>query len=198
MGTRRKKTTKRRVRKLKKLPNWSLLVIGLGIGVVLTVLLELLVYRVGSPGTGLNTLFTRAEKRTSAASEKGASRTTPAELPKPKFDFYTILPEIETVLPEKDTLAETKTIKLATPEKNVSYVLQAASFASFEDADRLKAKLALNGLVTHIQKVTVEGKGEYHRVRLGPYDNVEELNAVNKHLRELGINALRLRIKRER
>lgn len=172
--------------------------LGLGIGIALTILVELFVHRVSSPGSGLRTLFNRTEKSITTATEKRASSTTPDEIPKPKFDFYTILPEIETVLPDNGSPTQRKATSAATPERNVRYVLQAASFANFEDADRLKAKLALNGLVTHIQKVAIEGKGEYHRVRLGPYDNLEELNAANRRLHELGIQALRLKVKRER
>jgi cell division protein FtsN len=114
----------------------------------------------------------------------------------PKYDFYTILPEIETVLPDKETSAARKPGGAATPA-NVSYVLQAASFARFEDADHLKAKLTLNGLVAHIQKIVIEGKGEYHRVRLGPYSNLDELDAADQRLRALGIRGLRLKLKRE-
>lgn len=196
MAKKRKRTVKRR-RKIRKLPNWALMVLGLAIGIVLTVLVELLIQRASSPGSGLRTLLTRAEKPTSIAADKSTARQAPSKTPKPKFDFYTILPEIETVLPNQRPITTTKSAKLAKPEKNVSYILQAASFAKYEDADRLKARLALSGLVTYIQKVTIEGKGEYHRVRLGPYDNLEELDAANRRLRELGIQALRLKVRRE-
>lgn len=196
MAKKRKRTVKRR-RKIRKLPNWALMVLGLAIGIVLTVLVELLIQRASSPGSGLRTLLTRAEKPTSIAADKSTARQAPSNTPKPKFDFYTILPEIEAVLPDQRPITTTKSVKPAKPQKNVSYILQAASFAKYEDADRLKARLALSGLVTYIQKVTIEGKGEYHRVRLGPYDNLEKLDAANRRLRELGIQALRLKVRRE-
>ena len=62
-------------------------------------------------------------------------------------------------------------------------------------ADQLKAKLALQGMQAQIQKVVIEGKGEYHRVRLGPYRRLEDLDAVNQRLRKQGIKALRLKLK---
>jgi len=73
-------------------------------------------------------------------------------------------------------------------------VLQTGSFANFEDADQLKARLALSGLIAHIQKVEVRGK-IYHRVRLGPYQQIEQLDAAGDQLKKLGIRALRLEIR---
>ena len=56
--------------------------------------------------------------------------------------------------------------------------------------------LALAGLVAHIQKITVEGKGEYHRVRLGPYEKIEQLDATALQLQKMGIKAIRLKVKK--
>ena len=191
----RRKRTKRPRGKGKKFPNWSLLALGLAIGVVFTILIQIFVDRVATPGSGLGTLVSRMDKPEQTSAQKKSSSQTKNEPPKPKFDFYTILPAVETVLPRAQSTKEKKDAKPTVTEKNVSYVLQAASFAKFEDADRLKAELTLNGLSTHIQKVTIEGRGEYHRVRLGPFSNLDELNAVHQRLRKLGIQALRLKVK---
>lgn len=191
----RRKRTKRPRGKGKKLPNWGLLALGLAIGVVFTILIQIFVDRVATPGSGLGTLVSRMDKPEQTSAQKKSSSQTKNEPPKPKFDFYTILPAVETVLPRAQSTKEKKDAKPTVPERNVSYVLQAASFAKFEDADRLKAELTLNGLSTHIQKVTIEGRGEYHRVRLGPFSNLDELNAVHQRLRKLGIQALRLKVK---
>lgn len=196
MAKRRRRTGRRKRKfsfKTASLPTWSLLALGLAVGIALTVLVQLLAQRTNVPGSGLNTLFSNAEKPRRAA-EKAPVAEAPAKIP--RYDFYTILPEIETVLPERESSTASKTPRGGTPA-NVSYVLQAASFARFEDADRLKAKLTLNGLVAHIQKVAIEGKGEYHRVRLGPYSNLDELDAADQRLRTLGIRGLRLKVKRE-
>ena len=191
----RRKRTKRPRGKGKKLPNWGLLALGLAIGVVLTILIQIFVDRVATPGSGLGTLVSRMDKPEQTPAPKESSSKTKGESRKPKFDFYTILPEVETVLPQSQSAKEKRDAKTVVPEKNVSYVLQAASFAKFEDADRLKAELTLNGLSTHIQKVTIEGRGEYHRVRLGPFRNLDELDATHQRLRKLGIQALRLKVK---
>jgi cell division protein FtsN len=191
----RRKRTKRPRGKAKKLPNWGLLALGLAIGVVFTILIQIFVDRVATPGSGLGTLVSRMHKPEKTPAPQKSSSQTKSESPKPKFDFYTILPEVETILPQAQSTKEKKDAEPTVPEKNVSYVLQAASFAKFEDADRLKAELTLNGLATHIQRVTIEGRGEYHRVRLGPYSNLDKLDAAHQRLRKLGIQALRLKVK---
>lgn len=113
--------------------------------------------------------------------------------PRPVFDFYTVLPEYETVIDEKQYLRESREAKPAVEEK-VAYVLQAASYGSFNDADRLKAKLALNGLVAKIEKVSVAGKGDFYRVRLGPYSSARTMQDVNRRLQSLGIKPLHLKV----
>ncbi|HEX7043371.1 MAG TPA: SPOR domain-containing protein [Burkholderiales bacterium] len=169
------------------LPGWALLVLGLALGAAAVLLTQLVLSRAGA-SDGLAALFAR---RSPPATEAPPKRE-PAPI-RPKFDFYTVLPEIETVLPERG--GAEKAAKPERPSGPVRYVLQAGSFASFADADQLKARLALQGLQARIQKVTIEGKGEYHRVRLGPYESLEELDAVNRELARLGIKALRLRVK---
>ena len=140
--------------------------------------------------SGLANLFSTI-RRPAAVAQKAPE---PAKPPKPTFDFYTILPETETVLP--DWSAKGKSPPPSKPEKGVSYILQAGSFAGYDEADQLKARLALAGMVAQIQKVTIEGRGTYHRVRLGPYESIEQLDTAAKQLQKLGIKAIRLKVKK--
>lgn len=193
----RKSRSGQRRRKSQQTPGWLLLLFGLGIGMATVLLVQFVMQRTDSRD-GLAGLFSEPAKITDAASTNAVKKEKLAKAgktAKPKFDFYTILPEVETVLPDKDTGKE-KASGPPKPEKGISYVLQAASFANYEDADQLKAKLALNGLVAHIQKVSIEGKGTYHRVRLGPYNRLDELDTVNRRLRQMSIKALRLKVKK--
>ena len=184
MAQARRRSSKSRFRK----PGWLLLLVGIGIGVAGVMLWQMYSHR-GDGRSGLGNFFSSFSK---PAEKPARKEPEPAKPPKPKFDFYTILPETETVLPERR--ARSKPIK-AKPEAGVNYILQAGSFAGFEEADQMKAKLALSGLVAHIQKITIEGKGEYHRVRLGPYEKIEQLDATAVQLQKLGIKALRLKVK---
>lgn len=167
---------------------WVVLLLGVGIGIAGMLLWQFVDQR-RHTRDGIASLFTRgksAETKKPDGDRKEAE--TPAKTTKPKYDFYTILPETETVLPDRSARTKPeKTAKAEKPEEGVSYVLQAGSFGNFQDADQLKAKLVLNGLVAQIQKVTIEGKGEYYRVRLGPFDKLEKLDAAEQRLRQLGI-----------
>ena len=168
----------------KRMPGWLVLLFGLGLGVAAVLVTQLILKRSGA-GDGIAGLF--SAKPAEKPAPKKPVETPP---PKPKFDFYTVLPETETVIPRQKSAKATK------PEEGVSFVLQAGSFASFEDADQLKARLALTGLVAHIQKVTIEGRGEYHRVRLGPYERIQDLDAADQQLRKLGMQPIRLKVKK--
>jgi len=119
-----------------------------------------------------------------------ASKTDKTARPKARYEFYTLL-ENEKVLPDRRTREDTPRPVPRTP---ASYVLQAGSFASFEDADHLKARLALSGFVAHIQKVEIRGK-TWHRVRLGPYPRIDQLDAASDRLKKLGIRTLRLEVR---
>lgn len=172
----------------KGLPRWAVLLLGLALGAASVLIAQLLIKRHGSTD-GLAGLFTAKTKRI---------EPTPVKKPeppvaKPKLDFYTVLPEVETVLPDR---GRTKTTRAEHAEEGVRYILQAGSFATFEDADQLKAKLALQGLQAQIQKITIEGKGEYHRVRLGPYEKVDELDNATAQLSKLGLKPIRLKVKK--
>jgi cell division protein FtsN len=168
----------------KKLPPWALVLLGLALGLAGAWLLHLYSGKI----------FKGGPSRPSTELSGAKPSQTSADKPKPRFDFYTILPEIESVLPEKEPKkARAATVK---SEEEVRYALQAASLANFNDADQLKAKLALAGLEARIEKVTIEGRGDFYRVRLGPYAKLEDLEAATKQLDQLGIKALRLKLKK--
>jgi cell division protein FtsN len=67
--------------------------------------------------------------------------------------------------------------------------LQAGSFAQETDAENLKARLALAGWEAQVQPGTLPDKAVRYRVRLGPYDNVEELNRIKSQLAQRGYDA---------
>ncbi|MHB8743772.1 MAG: SPOR domain-containing protein [Sulfuricaulis sp.] len=167
-----------------------MLLVGIGIGVAGVMLWQMYSHR-GDGRSGLGNLI--SSLRRSPGKTVAKNQPAPAKPPKPTFDFYTILPETETVLPDQPTRRQPVKSK---PEAGVTYILQAGSFADFEQADQLKAKLALAGLVARIQKITIEGKGSYQRVRLGPYQSLDQLDSAAKQLHKIGIRAIRLKVKR--
>lgn len=117
--------------------------------------------------------------------EKGGK---PAAEAKPRFDFYKILPGVE----EPATDQQLRDAKGATKE---SFFLQAGAFQNAPDADNLKARLALIGMQASIQTTTLPDRGIWHRVRIGPYANVEELNRTRDTLKKNGIDTTLIKVR---
>jgi cell division protein FtsN len=102
----------------------------------------------------------------------------------PRFKFYKMLPGGEEAAPEK---SPKETAKGSTPTAKEAFFLQAGSFQNAPDADNLKATLALLGFEAAIETTTLPDKGVWHRVRVGPYTNVEELNRARDALKQNGV-----------
>lgn len=100
-----------------------------------------------------------------------------------KFDFYTILPETESTVTEQEIKNNTKTVK------KDNYFLQVGAFPDEADADNMKAKLALQGFEAVVQTATIPEKGVWHRVRVGPLNDVDQINKIRVELTTNGFNA---------
>jgi cell division protein FtsN len=111
-------------------------------------------------------------------------KTAKTEDGKPRFDFYKILPGTEEPAPDKAPKASQKA---STESANDAFFLQAGAFQSAPDADNLKARLALLGVEASIETTTLPEKGVWHRVRMGPYTSVEELNRIRDTLKQNGV-----------
>ena len=114
-----------------------------------------------------------------------------AEPKKPRYDFFTVLPEMEVVVPEQELSrkAEPSTPQAAADNAADQYILQAGSFRNATDAEQMKAQLALLGSMATVQKVTVNGK-TWHRVRLGPYQGAREADEMRRMLSDNRIDTL--------
>ena len=127
---------------------------------------------------------------------KKAEKPREPSAPKPRFDFYTILPEMELVVPEPEPVSAPAGTSVAdAPKVGGSYMLQMGSFRKYADADRLKASLALAGIEAEIQKVTINHGETFHRVRSGPYGQVQ-VNRLRARLKEHKISSLVIRLKK--
>jgi cell division protein FtsN len=132
---------------------------------------------------------------------------------KPRFDFYKILPGAEepkagpTRLPDRlqerspggtpDTASPAAPAAVATAATTAAattaasgdrFWLQAGAFTSASDAENMKARLALSGWEAAVQTVSLPDKSLRYRVRLGPYDNAEELNRIKAELGNRGFD----------
>lgn len=118
----------------------------------------------------------------------------------PTFDFYTVLPEMEVVV-DRPKQSKKKTIVSSPPEKTasvkpvnkVSYLIQVGSFKQAKDADSFKAKLALLGIESRVQTVTIDNASTWHRVQVGPIIGRDKADRLQKQLKSNGIDSLLMR-----
>lgn len=115
---------------------------------------------------------------------------------KRKFDFYTLLPELEIVIPEE----ESRPIQKKAPAKKTTthqggFLLQAGSFQKLNEADSLKARLALLGIEANIQSVDVNNT-TWHRVRIGPSNDRKALEELRNRLRKNHIDTILMQAKK--
>jgi len=109
-----------------------------------------------------------------------------------RFTFYEMLKSMEVAVPDERVVVTRDTEPQAVVEPGL-YVLQAGSFSTHRDADRRRAELALQGIESHIQVADVNGR-TYHRVHIGPTDDLDELNVLRSRLRAARIDVLRIRL----
>src|SRR5712672_3477932 len=129
-----------------------------------------------------------------AGMPQGSAATGTAE--KPKFDFYKILPGTEETVSEKDLKARARAATKGQQEASKDvYFIQAGSFQNPADADNQKARLAILGFESSVEPANLPDKGTWYRVRLGPYNKVEEINRVRQALAQNGIDASLVKIK---
>jgi len=114
----------------------------------------------------------------------------PAE--KQRFEFYDILQGKEAPVTEQEVKASAAQQPAGKLKDN--YFLQAGAFQTEAEADNLKAKLALTGVEAVIQTANIPDKGVWHRVRVGPFTNIEELNKTRGLLSKNGIQASLVKI----
>ncbi|MFN6961209.1 MAG: SPOR domain-containing protein [Rhodocyclaceae bacterium] len=106
-----------------------------------------------------------------------------------KFDFYDILEGRKPPLPGAAPATGAPAAKTeAAPAAAGSHLyLQVGAFQNKGDADNLKAQLAMLGFEAGVLQVEVQGKGSMHRVRVGPFGSMEELNQARAQLSEQGV-----------
>ncbi len=109
----------------------------------------------------------------------------------PQFDFYEMLPKFEVVIPEQDESTPAQN-RSAAMQKGV-YILQAGSFRNSEDAERVRALIALQGVQSKVQRVTID-RDTWHRVRIGPITDLNKLEDTRSRLRQAQIEALVIRV----
>lgn len=223
--------------KKQPLPGWVWLASGLAIGAFVVFLMKL------EPG---NKAVQRAKPeegrpaavagngKSSSATAAGKTEGTPPTPIKPKYDFYTLLPESEVIVPPdavprnpaakpttpaKPDAAATPTPPgqpasatpatpsgqpAATPPKEVTtkaqppvtlFFLQAGSFRTQADADRVRAQIIMLGQDVRVESGKVKDD-TWYRVLVGPYSDRDQLTQAQKQLAGSGFKNLLLQQRR--
>ena len=120
--------------------------------------------------------------------EATAVASVPAEPPKPRFDFYTMLPQQTLDGPVEP--AEVTTPPAGATEE--SYLLQAGSFRQREEADRRRAELLLLGLQPSVEESDSD-TGHWFRVYLGPYNSHAQMTRARSLMAAQDIDSLLLK-----
>jgi cell division protein FtsN len=129
------------------------------------------------------------------ANDKAPASSDPApasQQAEQEFDFYEMLPKFEVVIPEDGGKVAPEAAS-GPVHKPGAYYLQAGSFRNHADADRVRALIALQGVESKIQKVTID-RDTWHRVRVGPITNLQRLEDMRSKLRQAQIDALVIRV----
>lgn len=194
MAAKRKQTNYRRGVKKKSskgIPAWFWLLGGILIGLATAVALMMKGY-LPEIRQHLPTVDnTPAGKTESALVEEDSKK---ADKPKkPRYDFFTVLPEMEVVVPEQELSRKADKPEPAPDTSTVNtqdnYILQVGSFRNSADAEQMKARLALLGSMATVQTVTVNGE-TWHRVRIGPFEGARKADEMRRMLSDNQIDTL--------
>ena len=183
-----RRTRPRQRHTTRETPGWGLFGLGFVCGLLVTATGFLYFDEDSRLGEGLTTLLPdKPAPQPGPARDKKPQAGTPdrPEL-KTHLDFWELLPEMDRPVELRRDRQPSQA------PAGVRYVLQAASYDDFIDADRLKAKLAIQGIEAYIEKVIIGERGIFFRVRVGPFRDTATLDDVRSRLRKLGIAAMPL------
>jgi len=199
------------------------MIIGLLMGIVISLAVALWLNRLSNPFVDKNRPVEPVAKMApvqpspppaaaKAAEEAAKGKTVPEKAPekggtpaKERFEFYKILPgerEAAEKAPPKTASAATSTQAAPKPGSSPTspkphtgetYWLQAGAFSEEREADNLKAKIALTGLEASVRPVSIPDKGTLYRVRLGPYQSLDDANRIKSTLSQNGVGAAIIR-----
>ena len=188
---RRKRPQQTRKTQQQDYPGWMWMLFGLGIGLAIA----LTIYMKDRSPVPEMQAAAPAPLPSALDNNNEVSAATPEEdedPPERRFDFYHMLPNFEVIISEQEPDVSQDKESRAVDRPGI-YVLQAGSFREYVDADRRRAQLALQGIKSLIQRVSIDDK-TYHRVRIGPTRDLDELNILRSRLRQAKIDVLRIRL----
>ena len=110
--------------------------------------------------------------------------TAPSEEKSLVFEFDTLLKDTE-VKADPETYAVPESVS----REDRTQMIQAASFRSFEDAEKLRAELMLENLEVHTERISASG-GTWYRVLVGPFTQKVDVDRAMTKLRQRNLSAI--------
>ncbi|MDA1332326.1 MAG: SPOR domain-containing protein [Proteobacteria bacterium] len=119
----------------------------------------------------------------------GQSKTEAAE-EEVEFTFYDVLLEGDRA---SDPIGEDGDGERT--QRSTIFFIQVAALSNARAADNLKARLAMSGFESRIQSVETVDEGLLHRVRIGPYYEVSEVDKIKAALVEFNFDVTVIKVK---
>lgn len=167
--------------------------VGLVLGVVIAAGVVWYLNRSHSPfQNSKDAALPPAEKGKTGAASPDALPSKPGE--KDRFEFYKILPGGQEAAPAPKA-APSESPAADAQIVSERYFLQAGAFQKKDEAENMKAQLALLGVEGTITEATIQDKGKMYRVRSGPYNKAEDMNRVRTQLSQGGVQATVVKVK---
>lgn len=183
----KRKPAKKKPAKKTQVPGWVWLFTGLVFGLFIA----FLVYLADLSPAAIESAEqenTTSQAKTKKKTPSKTTKNTDNKDKKPRFDFYTLLPERE--VPVADVSPED-----LRPQQKYIYTLQAGSFRNYADADRLRAKLILMGMEAKIETGSGRGDETWHRILVGPFTSRSNYAKARSTLINKGIDTMLIKRK---
>lgn len=180
--TPRRGASRARSKPSRRVPTWLIAVCGVVLGLFIAFLFQL------EPG--------RETVKRNTAPPQPAVAPVPSKPAGPSYDFYTLLPESEVVVPKAPPApppapaAEAKPEAAAKPAASTQYYLQAGSFRQRSEADRVRAQILLMGLDVRLEDAKLANGETWHRVQVGPFADQNKRAQAEQTLAGNGFNNL--------
>ena len=174
-------------------PGWVWMLFGLGLGLIVAVGVYLRAPS-GSRAAAPAEVKTAAERPNARPTSRppASTKDNPAP-PENRFSFYDVLPQVEVVVGDDDNARTSANAHRRPAETPGSYLLQAGSFSTVAEADRMQASLALLGFESHVQRVTLDDD-VFNRVRIGPIVDIDAAKRAQRQLRAAGYDTLLMQV----
>ncbi|GAC1623820.1 MAG: SPOR domain-containing protein [Nevskia sp.] len=193
------------------IPGWVWLILGLAIGLAVAA-----VVYIGRPSNKVtlgSAPLPVAAGTAATAKDEGGRKSSIALPPKQpsRFAFYEMLPSYEVVIPRETGKAAAASgqppkpaaAAAAEPPPDVKqalaepgqYLIQVGAYRSRDEADKNRASLALIGVESRIEQVTIDQKDTWYRVRIGPQATLAKAQEILERLEANDIKGMLVKVK---